>query len=162
MRSSADGTMGREGICFPLAPVPRGRRAHEQRERGADRATHRALRHGGAGDRGRLPLALMARARRRARECWAPQRQGELPVSPPFEGQEAAQVGSAFALGAEDFAFPSFRELAAAIVRGVDAVEYLRYHRGTWHGAPYDPSAHGFAPICVPLATQLPHAAGWA
>jgi pyruvate dehydrogenase E1 component alpha subunit len=90
------------------------------------------------------------------------QREGELTVYPPFEGQEAAQVGSAFALGPEDFAFPSFRELAAAIVRGVDAVEYLRYHRGRWHGGPYDPLATRFAPICVPLATQLVHAAGWA
>jgi pyruvate dehydrogenase E1 component alpha subunit len=58
--------------------------------------------------------------------------------------------------------FPSFRELAAAIVRGVDAVEYLQYHRGTWHGGPYDPIAERFAPICVPVATQIVHAVGWA
>jgi 2-oxoisovalerate dehydrogenase E1 component alpha subunit len=104
----------------------------------------------------------MVRARRLDRECMALQRQGELTVYPPFEGQEAAQVGSAFALGADDFAFPSFRELAAALVRGVDAVEYLEYHRGTWHGGPYDPYATGFAPICVPVATQIVHAVGWA
>jgi pyruvate dehydrogenase E1 component alpha subunit len=110
----------------------------------------------------RALLGFMLLARRLDRECMALQAEGELTVYPPFEGQEAAQVGSAFSLGPKDFAFPSFRELAAAIVRGVDAVEYLRYHRGTWHGAPYDPYAHGFAPICVPLATQLPHAAGWA
>jgi pyruvate dehydrogenase E1 component alpha subunit len=107
-------------------------------------------------------LRLMVRARRLDRECWALQRQGELTVYPPFEGQEAAQVGSAFALGPADFAFPSFRELAAAIVRGVDVVEYLQYHRGTWHGGPYDPFASGFAPICVPVATQIVHAVGWA
>ena len=107
-------------------------------------------------------LSLMIRARRLDRECWALQRQGELTVYPPFEGQEAAQVGSAFALGPADFAFPSFRELAAAIVRGVDVVEYLQYHRGTWHGGPYDPYASGFAPICVPVATQIVHAVGWA
>jgi pyruvate dehydrogenase E1 component alpha subunit len=105
---------------------------------------------------------LMIRARRLDRECWALQRQGELTVYPPFEGQEAAQVGSAFALGPQDFAFPSFRELAAALVRGVDVVEYLQYHRGTWHGGPYDPYASGFAPICVPVATQIVHAVGWA
>ena len=107
-------------------------------------------------------LRLMIHARRLDRECWALQRQGELTVYPPFEGQEAAQVGSAFALGPADFAFPSFRELAAAIVRGVDVVEYLEYHRGTWHGGPYDPFASGFAPICVPVATQIVHAVGWA
>jgi pyruvate dehydrogenase E1 component alpha subunit len=113
-------------------------------------------------DRLRELLRLMIRARRLDGECWALQRQGELTVYPPFEGQEAAQVGSAFALGPADFAFPSFRELAAAIVRGVDVVEYLQYHRGTWHGGPYDPYACGFAPICVPVATQIVHAVGWA
>jgi pyruvate dehydrogenase E1 component alpha subunit len=107
-------------------------------------------------------LRLMMRARRLDRECVALQRQGELTVYPPFEGQEAAQVGSAFALEPDDFVFPSFRELAAAIARGVDAVEYLQYHRGTWHGGPYDPIANRFAPICVPVATQIVHAVGWA
>jgi pyruvate dehydrogenase E1 component alpha subunit len=107
-------------------------------------------------------LRLMIRARRLDRECMALQRQGELTVYPPFEGQEAAQVGSAFALGPEDFVFPSFRELAAALVRGVDAVEYLQYHRGSWHGGPYDPLTNHFAPICVPVATQTVHAVGWA
>jgi len=107
-------------------------------------------------------LRLMVLARRLDRECMALQRQGELTVYPPFEGQEAAQVGSAFALDPEDFVFPSFRELAAALVRGVDPVEYLGYHRGTWHGGPYDPLANRFAPICVPVATQIVHAVGWA
>jgi pyruvate dehydrogenase E1 component alpha subunit len=113
-------------------------------------------------DERRELLRLMIRCRRLDRECWALQRQGELTVYPPFEGQEAAQVGSAFALGRDDFVFPSFRELAAAVVRGVDVVEYLQYHRGTWHGGPYDPVASRFAPICVPVATQIVHAVGWA
>jgi len=107
-------------------------------------------------------LRLMILSRRLDRECMALQRQGELTVYPPFEGQEAAQVGSAFALEPDDFVFPSFRELAAAIVRGVDVVEYLQYHRGIWHGGPYDPLASRFAPICVPVATQIVHAVGWA
>jgi 2-oxoisovalerate dehydrogenase E1 component alpha subunit len=107
-------------------------------------------------------LRWMILARRLDRECMALQRQGELTVYPPFEGQEGAQVGSAFALGAGDFVFPSFRELAVALVRGVDAVQYLQYHRGTWHGGPYDPRATRFAPICVPTATQISHAVGYA
>jgi pyruvate dehydrogenase E1 component alpha subunit len=113
-------------------------------------------------DERRELLRLMIRSRQLDRDCWALQRQGELTVYPPFEGQEAAQVGSAFALGPDDFVFPSFRELAAAVVRGVDVVEYLQYHRGTWHGGPYDPIASRFAPICVPVATQIVHAVGWA
>ena len=46
-------------------------------------------------------LRWMIVARRLDRECIALQRQGELTVYPGFEGQEAAQVGSATALGAE-------------------------------------------------------------
>jgi 2-oxoisovalerate dehydrogenase E1 component subunit alpha len=107
-------------------------------------------------------LRRMVVARRLDRECIALQRQGELTVYPGFEGQEAAQIGSAFALGPEDFVFPTFRELAAALVRGVDPVQYLQYHRGTWHGGPYDPRATRFGPICIPIATQIVHAVGHA
>jgi 2-oxoisovalerate dehydrogenase E1 component subunit alpha len=107
-------------------------------------------------------LRWMVLSRRLDRECMSLQRQGELTVYPPFEGQEAAQVGSAFALGPDDFVFPSFRELAVALVRGVDPVQYMQYHRGTWHGGPYDPRATRFAPICVPTATQISHAVGYA
>ncbi len=109
----------------------------------------------------RASYRWMVLARRLDDECMMLQRQGELTVYPPFRGQEAAQVGSALALGPEDFVFPAFRELAAALVRGVDPVEYLHYHRGTWHGGPYDPIANRFAPICVPIATQIVHAVGW-
>src|SRR5207344_240146 len=65
-------------------------------------------------------LRWMIVARRLDRECIALQRQGELTVYPAFEGQEAAQVGSATALGPDDFVFPTFRELAVALVHGVD------------------------------------------
>jgi pyruvate dehydrogenase E1 component alpha subunit len=107
-------------------------------------------------------LRWMVLARRLDRECIALQRQGELTVYPGFEGQEAAQVGSAAALGPDDFVFPTFRELAAALVRGVDPVQYLAYHRGTWHGGPYDPRATRFGPICIPVATQIVHGVGYA
>jgi pyruvate dehydrogenase E1 component alpha subunit len=107
-------------------------------------------------------LRRMIVARRLDRECIALQRQGELTVYPGFEGQEAAQIGSATALGPDDFVFPTFRELAAAMVRGVDAVQYLWYHRGTWHGGPYDSRATRFGPICIPIATQIAHAVGYA
>ena len=113
-------------------------------------------------DRLREALRWMILARRLDRECIALQRQGELTVYPGFEGQEAAQVGSALALGPDDFVFPTFRELAVALVRGVDPVRYLWYHRGTWHGGPYDPRAAKFGPICIPVATQVVHAVGYA
>jgi pyruvate dehydrogenase E1 component alpha subunit len=110
----------------------------------------------------RAMFRWMVVARRLDRECIALQRQGELTVYPGFEGQEAAQLGSAIALGPDDFVWPTFRELAVALQRGVDPVQYLQYHRGTWHGGPYDPRATRFGPICIPIATQIVHAAGYA
>jgi pyruvate dehydrogenase E1 component alpha subunit len=110
----------------------------------------------------RSMYSWMLLARRLDEACIELQARGGLTVYPPLAGQEAAQVGSAFALGPDDFVFPSFRELGVALVRGVDPAEYLQYHRGTWHGGPYDPLATRFAPICVPLATQIVHAVGYA
>src|SRR5205809_6455951 len=83
-------------------------------------------------------LRLLILARRADLEATALQRQGELAVYPPMLGQEAAQVGSAFALQREDFVFPSYREMAVALVRRVDLVDYLRFHPATWHGGTYD------------------------
>src|SRR5436189_4147750 len=87
---------------------------------------------------------LLLLTRRADLEATALQRQGELAVYPPLLGQEAAQVGSAFALEARDFIFPSYREMGAAVVRGIDLVDYLRFHRATWHGGTYDATEHRF------------------
>jgi pyruvate dehydrogenase E1 component alpha subunit len=77
-------------------------------------------------------------------------------------GQEAAQIGSAFALEESDWIFPSYRELGAAVVRGVDLVEYLHFYRATWHGGTYDANAHRFGYVSVPVASQTLHAVGYA
>ena len=95
-------------------------------------------------------------------EATALQRQGELAVYPPLLGQEAAQIGSAFALGPEDFVFPSYREVGVAVVRGIDLVEYMHFHRGTRHGGIEDPLGSRFAEISVPVSSQILHAVGWA
>lgn len=107
-------------------------------------------------------LRLMILVRRADIESTALQRQGELAVYPPLIGQEAAQVGSAFALGPGDFIFPSYRELGAALVRGVDLVDYLHFFRGTWHGGGHDPRTTKFGMVSVPVATQILHAVGYA
>jgi 2-oxoisovalerate dehydrogenase E1 component alpha subunit len=105
---------------------------------------------------------LMALTRRADLEATALQRQGELAVYPPLIGQEAAQVGSAFALEESDWIFPSYRELGSAVVRGVDLVEYLHFYRATWHGGTYDPNAHRFGMVSVPVGSQILHAVGYA
>lgn len=107
-------------------------------------------------------LRWMILVRRADIESTALQRQGELAVYPPLIGQEAAQVGSAYALRPEDFVFPSYRELGAALVRGVDIVEYLHFYRGTWHGGTFDPHQTKFGMVSVPVASQILHAVGYA
>src|SRR5437762_576652 len=101
-------------------------------------------------------------ARQADLEATALQRQGELAVYPPLIGQEAAQIGSAFALQREDYIFPSYRELGAAVVRGVDLVQYLHFYRATWHGGTYDPNELRFGMVSVPVGSQALHAVGYA
>lgn len=105
---------------------------------------------------------LMVLTRRADLESTALQRQGELAVYPPLLGQEAAQIGSAFALEQSDFVFPSYRELGAAVARGIDLVDYLHFYRGTWHGGTYDPLKTRFGMVSVPIASQVQHAVGYA
>lgn len=107
-------------------------------------------------------LKLMMLVRRADAEATALQRQGQLAVYPPLLGQEAAQVGSAFALDPSDFIFPSYRELGAAVVKGVDLVDYLHFYRGTWHGGTYDPLQVKFGMVSVPVGSQILHAVGYA
>ncbi|MFC7344825.1 thiamine pyrophosphate-dependent enzyme [Saccharopolyspora griseoalba] len=108
-------------------------------------------------------LRLMVVARRLDEECVALQRQGVLPAYAPALGQEAAQVGSAAALDLErDFAFPTYRELGAAVAMGVDPVAYLATHLNIWHGGLYDPSATHLAPFNAVVGGPVTHAVGWA
>jgi pyruvate dehydrogenase E1 component alpha subunit len=107
-------------------------------------------------------LRLLVFVRRADLEATALQRQGELAVYPQLIGQEAAQVGSAFALQREDYIFPSYRELGAAMVRGIDLVEYLHFYRATWHGGTYDANEHRFGHVSVPVGSQALHAVGYA
>ena len=58
-----------------------------------------------------------------------------------------------------DWLFPTYRDTAAIVARGVDPVEVLVLLRGDWHCG-YDPTAHRVAPQATPLATQLLHAVG--
>jgi pyruvate dehydrogenase E1 component alpha subunit len=103
---------------------------------------------------------LMALTRRADLEATALQRQGQLAVYPPLIGQEAAQIGSAFALEPAEWIFPSYRELGAAVVRGIDLVEYLQFYRGTWHGGTWDPVEKRFGMVAVPVGSQTLHAVG--
>ncbi|MFJ7973838.1 pyruvate dehydrogenase (acetyl-transferring) E1 component subunit alpha [Psychrobacillus sp. NPDC096389] len=91
------------------------------------------------------------------------QRQGRLGTYAPFEGQEAAQVGSALALKAGDWVFPTYRDHGATITFGKSMARTFLYWNGRVEGCVV-PQDRNIFPPAVPIATQLPHAAGaaWA
>lgn len=112
-------------------------------------------------DVARLLYRDMVLARRFDQEAFALQRQGELALWLQCQGQEAAQVGSIRAVRDTDFVFPSYRDHAAAIARGVTPEELLALWRGATHGG-WDPAAHRFQIYTLVLGTQLLHAVGYA
>ncbi len=89
------------------------------------------------------------------------QRQGQLALWVPSLGQEAAQVGSAFATRKQDTIFPSYREHAVARIRGIDPVAILSLLRGVTNGG-WNPNESRFRLYTLVLATQTLHAVGYA
>ena len=100
-------------------------------------------------------------ARRLDAEALALQRQGELGLWLMSLGQEAAQVGSIRALRETDYVFPSYREHAAALARGIGPADLLRQWRGVAH-AGWDPRPYRFHFYSLVLGTQTLHATGYA
>ena len=103
----------------------------------------------------------MVLARRVDKQAINLQRQGQLGVYASLLGQEAAQVGGAYALDEQDWVFPSYREIGAALVRGVDPGKILHLFRGTWLSN-HDPMATHFGLLSIPIGTQALHATGFA
>jgi pyruvate dehydrogenase E1 component alpha subunit len=88
-------------------------------------------------------------------------RQGRVGTYAIFWNHEAMQVGSAYALEREDWIFPSYRESAIGLLRGMPPQTVLSWWRGHPAGW-WNPADYNLASICVPIATQVPHAAGFA
>lgn len=103
----------------------------------------------------------MVAVRRIDREATALQRQGQLALWPPMLGQEASQVGSARALEAEDFIFPTYRENGVAYCRGAHFSQMM----GVWRGnsnTGWDPYEINMATPQIIIGAQTLHAAGYA
>jgi pyruvate dehydrogenase E1 component alpha subunit len=87
------------------------------------------------------------------------QREGRLGTYASILGQEASQIGSAFALEKSDWIFPSFREMGVYITMGYPLHMLFQYWSGDERGVKCPDDLNIF-PVCVPVGTQLPHAAG--
>src|SRR5881398_1591938 len=88
-------------------------------------------------------------------------RQGRIGTYAIFWNHEAMQAGSVYALEREDWIFPSYRESAIGLLRGIPASTVLSWWRGHPTGW-WNPADWNVASICVPIATHVPHAAGLA
>jgi pyruvate dehydrogenase E1 component subunit alpha len=88
-------------------------------------------------------------------------RQGRIGTYAIFWNHEAMQAGSVHALGDGDWIFPSYRESAIGLLRGMPPSTVLSWWRGHPAGW-WNPLDYNVASICVPIATHVPHAAGLA
>lgn len=91
------------------------------------------------------------------------QRQGRIGTYAPMRGQEAAQVGSAFALADADWLLPTYRDHAAKLVHGKSPTRELLAIGGHPDGYAI-PDDVNQMPEYIPIGTQVPQAAGiaWA
>ncbi|MFQ5957676.1 MAG: thiamine pyrophosphate-dependent enzyme, partial [Candidatus Brocadiales bacterium] len=91
------------------------------------------------------------------------QRQGRIGTYIQVKGQEASQVGSAYALGQKDWIFPTYRESGALITRKHPMHMVLQYWGGDEGGLESPEGLNNF-PIAIPVGTQIPHGTGvaWA
>jgi pyruvate dehydrogenase E1 component alpha subunit len=87
------------------------------------------------------------------------QRTGRLGTFASSLGQEAVAVGIGAAMAGDDVLLPSFREQGAQFLRGVTMTELLLYWGGDERGSDFAGPRQDF-PICVPVGTHGPHAAG--
>jgi pyruvate dehydrogenase E1 component alpha subunit len=88
-------------------------------------------------------------------------KQGRIGTYAIFWNHEAIQAGATYALGDDDWIFPSYRESAIGLLRGMPPATILQWWRGHPSGW-WSPADWNIASICVPIATHVPHAAGLA
>lgn len=89
------------------------------------------------------------------------QRQGRILTYAPNLGQEAAQVGSGFAMRQTDWVASAFRELGVWLRKGAPIYNILLY----WYGNEFGmnmPESVRILPINIPIASQFQHATGLA
>jgi pyruvate dehydrogenase E1 component alpha subunit len=87
------------------------------------------------------------------------QRQGRMYTYPPNLGQEAISVAAGRIMRKEDWLVPAFREMGAWLSKGAKLSDIYMYWGGYEDGSKFS-DAPNFLPSAVPIASQLPHAAG--
>jgi 2-oxoisovalerate dehydrogenase E1 component alpha subunit len=112
-------------------------------------------------DETRRLYCAMVGARLYDRKGAALQKQGRLATYPPFEGQEAAQIGSASALRAGDWMVPTYRDAAAMWFHGYPWELLILHRMGDERGAS-PPEDVPVLPPSITVGAHMLHAAGLA
>ena len=102
---------------------------------------------------------LMSATRALDEKTLSLQRQGRAVTYAPLIGEEATQIGSALAMRDRDLFVPNFRQHGVFLARGMPLGTHFLYWRGFEEGSIIPKEVGGF-PVIVPVATQMPHAAG--
>ncbi len=87
------------------------------------------------------------------------QRQGRIGTFGPTRGHEAAVLGSVYALRPTDWLVPYYREWPAYMWRGWPLDNLVLYYAGFAEGMRV-PDGLRDLPLCIPIASQIPHAVG--
>lgn len=103
--------------------------------------------------------AAMVKTRTFDAKAIALQRTGRLGTYASSLGQEAIGVGVANAMRDVDVFLPSFREHGAQLIRGVTLEELFLFWGGDERGNDFAVPRQDF-PVCIPVSSQFPHAAG--
>ena len=96
------------------------------------------------------------------------QRQGRIGFHIGSVGEEAAIIGSAFALEQDDWLFPCYREAGAALVRGMPMQSFVNNMfgnaedpvRGRQMPCHWYDREHNMPSVSSPIGTQITHAVG--
>lgn len=86
------------------------------------------------------------------------QRTGKMGTYPSSLGQEAFGIAIGMALHKDDVFVPYYRDHGANLMRGHKLEDLLLYWGGDERGSATGPKQD--FPVCVPIATQITHAAG--
>lgn len=105
----------------------------------------------------------MLASRRLDERCLMLQRQGRMGTYGPSKGQEAASLGVAYVLEAQDWLVPSFRETAGLLWRGWPMHTWMLFWGGHEAGNQIPDDVNDL-PVCVPIASQCQYGMGiaWA
>ena len=112
---------------------------------------------------------LMLLTRRLDERMWALNRQGKVAAMASCQGQEAAQVGSVYALQPQDYIAVAYREHGVAVARGMSPRDIMAFAlgrdadpntRGRQIPGHYSSRALGILSSSSPVGTQIPHAVG--